>query len=490
VRLAQALASINRLDEARVVIEAVLAQELDPGLRAFAVITYSGVFMRVGDLETALQFAADQEALLPEPWSSDVRAQSAFLTMQAGRIAEARDLATSIDEMDSPRAAVVVGMTNVLAHAYSGRPLDGIEIAAKWRVRHAELWQTEPLPADPSGALLTELMAKYAAGYFAEAEPLLRASYEQTLAGGPAQTLGPQTLAIGICALETGRLTEAIDWFRRSFDLMAAAGPNQYGDWAAAGMLTAAAQLRDLETVDEALAMLESFDATEFGMGRTNHLIALGWLHLVRGDTHAARTVLGGAVEDALDRGALTFAVDALHTLARTGLVDSIVADPDELAPRIQGPILEAKLEHTAGRIANDPERLERAAAGFDAIGARLYAAEALFDAARAHRRAGDQRAATVADRRAQALAAACPGARTPALHTTDEIVPLTDRERELALLAADGLSTKEIAERLFLSARTVQNHLNRAYEKLGVSGRRELRRALAIPDPDAPGAD
>jgi DNA-binding CsgD family transcriptional regulator len=56
----------------------------------------------------------------------------------------------------------------------------------------------------------------------------------------------------------------------------------------------------------------------------------------------------------------------------------------------------------------------------------------------------------------------------------------LTPREREVAELAAQDLTSREIAEQLVLSARTVENHLQRAYEKLGVGGRRELREALA----------
>lgn len=41
------------------------------------------------------------------------------------------------------------------------------------------------------------------------------------------------------------------------------------------------------------------------------------------------------------------------------------------------------------------------------------------------------------------------------------------------------GRSNKEIAEQLYLSLRTVENYLHRAYEKLGVSGRAELAAAL-----------
>jgi len=42
--------------------------------------------------------------------------------------------------------------------------------------------------------------------------------------------------------------------------------------------------------------------------------------------------------------------------------------------------------------------------------------------------------------------------------------------------MAADGLTTREIAERLCLSAKTVESHLTRIYDKLGVRTRRALR--------------
>ena len=48
-----------------------------------------------------------------------------------------------------------------------------------------------------------------------------------------------------------------------------------------------------------------------------------------------------------------------------------------------------------------------------------------------------------------------------------------------LAALAAEGMTSKDIAERLYLSVRTVNNHLQHAYAKLGVSSRAGLARAL-----------
>jgi DNA-binding CsgD family transcriptional regulator len=57
---------------------------------------------------------------------------------------------------------------------------------------------------------------------------------------------------------------------------------------------------------------------------------------------------------------------------------------------------------------------------------------------------------------------------------------PLTPQEREIAMLAASGLTNKQIAGRLYLSHRTVGAHLHRVYRKLGVTTRVALRDALA----------
>jgi DNA-binding NarL/FixJ family response regulator len=55
------------------------------------------------------------------------------------------------------------------------------------------------------------------------------------------------------------------------------------------------------------------------------------------------------------------------------------------------------------------------------------------------------------------------------------DALSLTERERQMAELAAQGLSNPEIADRLVLSVRTVESHLYRAMQKLGVKDRRDL---------------
>src|SRR5208283_5209714 len=56
----------------------------------------------------------------------------------------------------------------------------------------------------------------------------------------------------------------------------------------------------------------------------------------------------------------------------------------------------------------------------------------------------------------------------------------LTAQELQIAQLAAEGLSNREIGQRLYLSHRTISTHLYRVFPKLGITSRGELSTALA----------
>jgi DNA-binding NarL/FixJ family response regulator len=57
-----------------------------------------------------------------------------------------------------------------------------------------------------------------------------------------------------------------------------------------------------------------------------------------------------------------------------------------------------------------------------------------------------------------------------------DALGELTPQQRQIVRLASDGLTNREIGDRLFLSPRTVSSHLYRSYPKLGVADRHQLR--------------
>ena len=82
---------------------------------------------------------------------------------------------------------------------------------------------------------------------------------------------------------------------------------------------------------------------------------------------------------------------------------------------------------------------------------------------------------------RAQAELRACGVAVTGAPADRDALGELTPQQRQIVRLASDGLTDREIGDRLFLSPRTVSSHLYRSYPKLGVASRHQLRDVIAL---------
>ncbi|MEV5828620.1 AAA family ATPase [Spirillospora sp. NPDC052242] len=90
------------------------------------------------------------------------------------------------------------------------------------------------------------------------------------------------------------------------------------------------------------------------------------------------------------------------------------------------------------------------------------------------------------ADRAARELNAIGENTRVPAQGV---VAWLTDQELNVARLAREGLTNRDIGARLFISARTAEYHLSKVFGKLGIKGRAELKTALADLDQAAPGA-
>jgi DNA-binding CsgD family transcriptional regulator len=112
-------------------------------------------------------------------------------------------------------------------------------------------------------------------------------------------------------------------------------------------------------------------------------------------------------------------------------------------------------------------------------MGDIVAAVDAAAHATIGYRRQDQRGSALGCSTRADALAQQCGGASTPALRQASERLPLTDREREIAMLVADGLSSRAVAERLSLSVRTVETHIYRAMAKTGTTSRDELANLL-----------
>lgn len=168
-----------------------------------------------------------------------------------------------------------------------------------------------------------------------------------------------------------------------------------------------------------------------------------------------------------------TFGVLALYEAAMMGTPDLVADDIAAATSTATGRMFTTMTRHVAALVAAAPDELEAVGAAFAQMGARPLASTAFADAARRHTEPMVRHRA--AARSLQWGRAAWP--MVPARLEIDGAV--SARELEVAHEAADGRTSREIGERLFLSIRTVDNHLHRVYAKLGVSTRSELATVL-----------
>jgi DNA-binding CsgD family transcriptional regulator len=142
----------------------------------------------------------------------------------------------------------------------------------------------------------------------------------------------------------------------------------------------------------------------------------------------------------------------------------------------------EALLRQAVEVLAGPDNRLERARAQAD-LGAHLRRANRRIEARDLLRPAVDAAhhlgAAALAQRAETELRAT--GAK-PRRVLLSGLEALTASERRIAELAAEGLTNREIAQTLFVSARTVESHLTNVFNKLDVNARTALPAALANP--------
>ncbi|MFC9596101.1 LuxR C-terminal-related transcriptional regulator [Streptomyces sp. NPDC056944] len=287
----------------------------------------------------------------------------------------------------------------------------------------------------------------------------------------------------GRIALERGLVTDALAHFREARALARLCGQAFAEQRALAGLVLAAAHTGRLAPEAEALAPAA---APYTPLCRPDTLRAHGWVLLLRGAAGPARDLMLDAARAALIHGEATAATALLHDVVRWGASGPAHEEArTELVAAtalVQGTLAEVRAAHAAAVTragGPDPAALEAVAERMGALGLHLYAAEAFGEAAAEWRRRGRAASAARAAARALARRGHCQDAATPALAGAAAAVPLSARERDIALMAARGRTSREIAEAYVLSVRTVENHLGRIYRKLGVTGRADLADVL-----------
>jgi ATP/maltotriose-dependent transcriptional regulator MalT len=477
--LGDALNRQGRCLEGLPLLEPLAARaESDQEHMAIAIARYFGLTTEFGFREefADVLFAAELQVRDPK-LQGFLRAQRATLLASAGRLDEAVELALTATE-DEPDEATELRAVPALASAWMCAGRADAACALTERMLEPALRRREELPQAPGWVMSMWLPSLVVAGRLDDADAaadLVDAGLKS--GGGAADAASFLALARGMSALYRGRARTAVDWLRES-----AAGMRPIARWRLPFVLVqlteACALTGDVEgsisaseEADELVANHAAFD----GLARR----ARGWVAFARGQQNAAIDLLLGAAEWSSPRGQRTAELYALHDAVRLGAAKQAAQRLYDVASSSEGRWAPQFAAHAIAAVNDDPEALEATADGFEKLGALLLAAEANAEASRAFRRAGHRSRAERCAARTARLRDMCEGARTPLLDEFEQPLPLSRREREVANLAARGLSSQAIADRLFLSVRTVEGHLHNAYGKLGVNERRSLSRLL-----------
>jgi len=378
------------------------------------------------------------------------------------------------------RTRVVRAIAGAIALAAAGQTAEAVALARAGHADHVALGD-EPAIAHPAMHVVNQVFALTEAGRLAEAELVAMAGAEIVAAQRVPIAQIWFAVNLGRVAILQGRVVTARRFYAEAAGLAQSSRFAGSRRVALSGLALAHAMLGEADAAAQALA--ERAAAPAFGfLGPEQHL-ADAWAAIASRRPAEAAEVFRSAAAEAASTGHRLSESWLLHDLMRASGED-VSGRLRELAGACDSPLVFARARHAAAARVRDAGELAGAADDFEALGAMLLAAEAAGSAAGAFSGAGDRRAATASLRRSSALAAACEGAATPGLFHLATVnaaaaAPLSGREREIVLLAATGMASKDIADRLYLSVRTVNNHLQHAYAKLGVTSRAGLAQAL-----------
>jgi DNA-binding CsgD family transcriptional regulator len=401
-------------------VEQIAGDVLDP--RALEILALAAPVDAASRIATRVREAAQVDDADPS------RIQVlAFAAYAAG------DRAESIELMD--RAAPILraqGRLGLLAQLLAVRAWAGINTGQLRDAIHSmeEAHRLAIETRQPIWTAISKMGRAALSGLQGEvltAEQLIAEATEPVASLGLSIVLAKAEFARGATHLTAGRHSDAFDHFMRMFDPHGPAYHEVVAYAAAPYVIECAVRAGRNDEARRAMTLLEAL-----GKRTPAALVHLG--------LRFARPLLA---DDSEAQGLYEFALDA---------------EP-------KWPFDFARLEMSYGswlrrqrRITESRPHLRAARDMFDALGVQPWA-----DKARAELRASGERTAEAS--------------RAPRQ-------PLSPQELQIAQMAASGLSNREIADRLFLSHRTVGAHLYHVYPKLGVASRSELPQALATREP------
>ncbi|MFJ4428973.1 LuxR C-terminal-related transcriptional regulator [Streptomyces bobili] len=282
---------------------------------------------------------------------------------------------------------------------------------------------------------------------------------------------------LGWCSWVSGQPTTSSYWYETALSSAQLHHPS-VARGILAGISANAALLGDQATAEERLAEAQNFPRIGALEGDLE-TFAQAWCAANLGKSEEALEVLRNAAARASETGRHAAESLLLTDIARLGAPQEVSGRLAELASLCDGPLAAVRARFASALASEDTKILEQVGHEFQGMGVMILAAEAFSTAATLSLRRGRRASAASYRDQSIALRAQCDNARTPLLTSGRHVELLTARETQIAVAAATGRSSKEIANDMAVSVRTVDNHLARVYEKLGIKRRTELAAAL-----------
>jgi DNA-binding CsgD family transcriptional regulator len=469
---AEALVYLGRSREGSAVLDGIDAPDDETRARIALLRCHDQLF-NADDVDGAIAAIEQVRATVTtEPWKDRLDAATAMAALRRGDAQRSIALPVASGGLESTddRALLSNLIMRSLAQVLMGDLADAEPAVARAEPLARRLRVEMPLACDQLA--IHRAMLAWHGACVDEAASLATAALADASDEGAIDRLGIWATMHGLFLAEAGQLQAALHRLEDAATHLATSDPLGLRTTAITLSARCHAGLGDTEAAADQLAEVADAVATDIRT-RIHHGRATAWVL-------AADGAITSAIETALESGAeavasahVVWGAVSIHDTVRFGAGARALEFLAPLAERHDAGLLTLYRKHARAVTDEDPEALGAVADRFTQSGLQLYAAEAHAQAADLLRRRDRPREARRADARASALLQHLPAVRTPALMQTED--PLTRREREIAMIARTGRSSRDIAARLSLSVRTVDNHLAAVYRKTGIEGRHQL---------------
>lgn len=494
---AAATAITGDVDDAEKIAREGRARAQDPALRGELTRLIVFTLVSAAEVEAARREIDGALAHLPRgsPPARALGEGRRWLEVLAGR-----DPVT-LDPPDDPEAGGSALVSDAVELFLRARATDGLERAGRAAALHDE----QDVPAWQHGAtaqVWPAFMALYTHGPDHARELSVDARRRLHREGRTWLTPYHQFVSAGI-HVAAGRWDDAVAEAESGLEAAAATGTG-WISLPTATLLQTRVRRGDLDAAATVLRRWRTRDLPEqFGLPFIAHSEAL--LLEARDQITDAAAVVARSWARAVDGGRIVWTLlvggEAIRIALAAGddALTARIAEDVARTPTAGAPALAPGAELVAAVAARDPGRAADAARGFRDIGHVLGELTAWELAADVAARAGDRERAAEAARQCIALATSVDApiverriaARLRALghrqgatgarrRPREGWESLTPTEREVTELVAEGLTSPQIAARLFVSPRTIQTHISHVLRKLGLRSRVELAAAVA----------